>query len=83
MSEARGERHGRGGLVRLDAPDVLPVRARHNQRVAPRCRWLAEEGEEHVVRIDDLLLGSPRRDLAERAGGGLDGSDLTSGPRLG
>jgi len=59
--------HGSGGLVRLDRPDVLPVRARDDQRVAPGRRRLAEKGDHPIVLVDPFLVTPPGDDVAEDA----------------
>jgi hypothetical protein len=42
--------------------------ARYDEEVAPGRGRLAEEGDDGVVRVDDLLAAAARHDIAEAAG---------------
>jgi hypothetical protein len=54
-------------FVAVGIPDVAPVLSRNHEQVPPRRGRLAEEGDDRVVGVDDLLLPPAGDDLAEGA----------------
>ena len=67
-AERVGDAFARGGhggeLAWLDPPDVGHVTARDDENVSPDRGRLAQEGDDDLVGVDELLAATPVDDLA-------------------